>query len=183
MNYKVKNNKGLFDKIFPWISSFLFLPLIVFYIINKGQFTFPDYVNLLIHEGGHGIFRVFGDFIYTAGGTIMQILIPLLFLIYYIFQRSKLGFQFSLFWIGESLMNIAPYAADARARVLPLLGGNKTYHDWTWMLSRLNMLDDDIFIGDCFYYAGVVCFIIVFTAPLIIKKKEETRNSIELDLP
>ena len=178
--YQTKTD--FFEKFIPWIASVLLFPVLLFYVINRGGFTFPDYVNLLIHEGGHGIFKVFGGFIYTAGGTLMQIIIPALFLIYYILHRHRLGFQLSLFWLGESLMNISVYAADARARVLPLLGGNKVYHDWAWMLNKLGIIEYDILIGDFFYYTGVVCFIIVLLAPLIIKRKEKELNRVELDL-
>lgn len=182
MNNSFSPKKDALDKFIPWIASLILFPVLLFYVLNRGDFTFLDYVNLLIHEGGHGIFRVFGDFIYTAGGTIMQMLIPAMFLIYYIFHRNKLGFQLSLFWLGENMMNISVYAADARAHALPLLGGNKVYHDWTWMLSRLDLMAYDTLIGDIFYYSGVVCFIIVLIAPMIIKKKEKEEERIELDL-
>lgn len=167
--------KDKFEKIYPWITSVIFLPVLLFYVFNRGEFTLLDYVNLLIHEGGHGIFKIFGSFLYTLGGTLMQMILPSLFLIYYSVHRNKIGFQCSLFWLGENLMNISVYAADARARVLPLLGGNKVYHDWTWMLSRLNLLEEDILIGEIFFYTGVICFIVVFLAPLIIKKKSHNR--------
>lgn len=174
--------KDKFEKYYPWITPILLLPILLFYIFNRGSFTFLDYVNLLIHEGGHGIFKVFGGFVYTLGGTLMQVIIPALFIVYYIIHRNKFGFQCSLFWLGENLMNISVYAADARARVLPLLGGNKVYHDWTWMLGRLNLLEEDILIGEIFYYMGVICFVIVLLAPIFIKKKEKEPNRIELDL-
>jgi hypothetical protein len=174
--------KDRFEKYYPWITSVILLPVLLYYIFNRGEFTFLDYVNLLIHEGGHGIFRIFGSFMHTLGGTLMQIIIPSLFLVYYIIHRNKFGFQCSLFWLGESLMNISVYAADARARVLPLLGGNKVYHDWTWMLSRLNLLEEDILIGEIFYYTGVICFVVVLLAPLFIKKKEKQPDCVDLDL-
>jgi hypothetical protein len=182
MNYPISRKKDALDKFIPWIASLILLPVLLFYIINRGAFTFPDYVNLLIHEGGHGLFRVFGDFIYTAGGTLMQMIIPSMFFILYIIKRNRLGFQLSLFWLGENLMNISMYAADARTHRLPLLGGNKTYHDWTWMLSRLDLMAYDTLIGDLFYYTGVVCFIIVLFAPIIIKEKETEQVKLNLDL-
>ena len=69
-------------------------------------------------------------------------------------------------------MNISVYAADARERALPLLGGNKVYHDWHWMLSRLNILEYDDIIGMMFYLTGIVCFLISFLIPLFYKEYE-----------
>lgn len=182
MNYPFQKKSDGFDKFLPWIASIVLFPILLFYVFNRGQFTFLDYINLLIHEGGHGIFKVFGEFIYTAGGTLMQMIIPSLFLVYYFIHRNKLGFQLSLFWLGENLMNISVYAADARAHKLTLLGGKGVYHDWTWLLSHMDLMAYDTLIGDIFYYSGVVCFIIVLIAPLIIKKKEYSGERIELDL-
>jgi hypothetical protein len=181
MKYNFTPKGDTFDKVVPWISTIILLPFLIYFTLNRGAFNFIDYVNLLIHEGGHGIFSFFGEFIYTAGGTLMQMILPSLFLVYYIWHRHKLGFQLSLFWLGENLMNISVYASDARAHRLPLIGKN-TYHDWTWMLSRLDLMAYDTLIGDIFYYAGVVCFVIVLIAPIIIKKKEADNSRIELDL-
>jgi len=168
--------------LFSWISSLVFLPVLIYYIINHGQFTLLDYLDLLIHEGGHGIFRIFGEFIYFCGGTLMQMIIPSMFLIFYLVHKQKILFQLSLFWLGENLMNISVYAADARAHLLPLLGGNKVHHDWTYILNKLDIIEYDALVGDIFFYAGVVCFIFVFLAPLYIKQKEKTKD-VELDLP
>lgn len=112
----------------------------------------------------------------------MQMLIPAMFIVYYIIHRSRFGFQLSLFWLGENLMNISVYAADARAHALPLLGGSKVYHDWTWLLSHMDLMEYDTLIGDIFFYAGVICFIIVLIAPIIIKKKKEITSHADLDL-
>jgi hypothetical protein len=182
MRYSYSQKKDGLDKFIPWIATIIFVPVVIYYTLNRGAFTFLDYLNLLIHEGGHGIFKIFGEFIYTAGGTLMQMILPSLFIGYYIYHRNKLGFQISLFWLGENLMNISVYASDARAHKLPLIGGKGVYHDWTWMLSHADLMAYDTLIGDIFYYTGVLCFVVVLIAPLIIKKKELSENRIELDL-
>ena len=145
-----------------------------------GKFTFIDYVNLLIHEGGHGIFRVFGGYIYTLGGSLMQIIIPSLFVYYYAHIRKKTGFQLSMIWLGENLINISVYAADARTRRLPLLGGNKVYHDWAYLLGRINMLEYDDLIGKIFYFTGIIIFIISLLAPIYIKVKPKPQINLDL---
>ena len=45
---------------------------------DKSGFLFLDYVNLIIHEGGHFFFSWFGYTITILGGTLGELLVPLL---------------------------------------------------------------------------------------------------------
>lgn len=54
---------------------------------------------------------------------------------------SPVGIAASLIWLGENLLNIARYMADARTQVLPLVGGGE--HDWTEIFSRWGILHLD----------------------------------------
>ena len=169
------------EKIKPWIGSIILLPVVILLTINAGEFIFLlDHFNLLIHEGGHGIFSFFGRFIYTLGGTLMQIIIPLIFVYYFLSNHRKFGTQLSLVWLGQNLMNISVYAADAQERNLPLLGGNKVYHDWTYLLNKTGLLlyDDEIGLG--FYLIGVLAFIIALLIPLYLKDYTDTKIDLNL---
>ncbi len=108
---------------------------------------FIDGVNLLIHEGGHPLFSLFGEFMAYAGGTLMQLLVPLAFTAYFLRAGQRFGAAATLCWTGESLFNVARYAADARARLLPLVGGDGVGHDWTYMLARLGLLESDLAVA------------------------------------
>lgn len=148
-----------------WIVSIILFPLCIYFTLRMGKFNFIDYFNLLIHEGGHGVFRFFGDFIYTLGGTLMQIIIPFLFIYYFIKIHRLFALQIALVWLGENLMNIFVYVADARTQKLPLLGGKKVYHDWHWLLSRIDLLEFDKEIGLFFYITGIIVFVIALILP------------------
>lgn len=180
MSLKKNQNETFWEKFRPWLVSFLLLPVMIFYIQNKGEFTFVDYFNLLVHEGGHGIFSFFGKFIHALGGTLMQIILPLIFIYYFVSNKKRAGVQISIVWLGENLMNISVYAADARARRLPLLGGNKVYHDWTYILGELGLLNSDQEIGLMFYAMGILAFIISFLMPLIMKEYEEAEINLNI---
>ena len=41
--------------------------------------SFLDLVDLPIHETGHLIFRLFGEFMGIAGGSLFQVILPLVF--------------------------------------------------------------------------------------------------------
>ena len=169
------------EKLKPWIGSLALLPIVIWLSINVGDFIFLiDHFNLLIHEGGHGIFKLFGSFIYTLGGTLMQIILPSIFIYYFISHRQKFGAQCSLVWLGQNLMNISVYVADAQERSLPLLGGNKVYHDWHFLLGRMGLLEYDNAIGLGFYFLGIMFFCIALLTPLYLKNYQTTKINLDL---
>src|SRR6185295_18831030 len=104
------------------------------------QWHLIDGVNLLIHEAGHLIFRVLGEFMMIAGGSLFQVIMPALFVGYFCYQRNLYSASLVLFWVGESILNVSVYAADAATLQLPLLGGEGTLHDWNYLLTNLNLL-------------------------------------------
>ena len=75
--------------------------------------------------------------------------------------------QFSLLWLGQNFINISVYAADAQARKLPLLGGNKVYHDWHFLLSEIGLLKFDAEVGFFIFGIAIIVFIITLIMPLI----------------
>jgi hypothetical protein len=52
----------------------------------------------------------------------------------------------TLFWTGQALTDVAIYAADGRARALPLLAEG-LIHDWHYILGRLGLLASAEIIG------------------------------------
>ena len=150
MSYPASKKNNL-RQLYPWIGTIVLAPIVIYYSLNAGKFTFIDYINLLIHEGGHGVFKIFGKFIYSLGGTLMQIIIPGMFVVYYFVTKKKFGTQVFLVWLGENLLNISVYASDAQTQKLPLLGGNKVYHDWNWILGQVGLLEYDYAVGYFFF--------------------------------
>ena len=119
-----------------------------------------DHANLAIHEAGHPIVRIFSNRWEVYGGTIFQLLFPLLFVHHFWRHRQTVGFAASGLWLGESLLNVARYMKDARAQQLPLVGGGQ--HDWAEIFSRWNVLGSDVQIGRFFTLVAVsICLIAV----------------------
>ncbi len=152
-----------------WAVSLLLIPVCVYLISSRGHYTWIDNADLVIHEAGHAVFMFFGKFIYTCGGTLMQIILPSLIAYYFFRNNYRTGVQISLLWLGQNLINISVYAADASARRLHLLGGNKVYHDWHYILSSLNILNYDTEVGYFFVAAASLIFLIAVLMPLIIR--------------
>jgi hypothetical protein len=103
--------------------------------------TILDGTNFIFHEAGHVLFALFGSFIAALGGSLNQVAIPLMCTGYFVWKRQPAAAAATLFWAGESLTHVAVYVADARARALPLHGGDGVIHDWHYLLGELRLLD------------------------------------------
>lgn len=86
----------------------------------------------------------------------MQVLIPAGIVVYFVVHKQKYSAAVTVFWVAQSLFNVSVYARDARARVLPLLGGEDTLHDWNYLLGRLHLLNWDQAVGNLIYLVGLV---------------------------
>lgn len=153
-----------------WMASAVILPIAIYFLLSRGDYNVIDTADLIIHEAGHFFFMFFGKFIYTLGGTLMQIILPSIITWYFISNYYRTGIQFSLLWLGQNFINISVYAADAQARKLPLLGGSKVYHDWHYLLGELNILQYDYAVGYFFFGIAVIIFIVIIFMPLIIRQ-------------
>ncbi|MBO9542524.1 hypothetical protein J7643_18210 [bacterium] len=109
-------------------------------ILHPTKWRLLDSFNLLVHEAGHPLFGFFGEFMGFAGGTLMQLLVPIAFLVSFYRQGQPFSSSLMLFWLGQSLINVSIYAGDAVAMELPLFGAGDRIHDWNWMLGELNLL-------------------------------------------
>lgn len=118
------------------------------YVRAPGSYLLLDHVDLAVHEAGHVLFSPFGEFVGVAGGSLLQLIVPAAFALYFTFTRQPYAAFIVLFWVAQSLHNVAVYIGDARAQVLPLVGGEYVIHDWAWMLSRLRLLREDTAIAD-----------------------------------
>lgn len=164
---KAKSNSD-WDTIKRWIPSIIILPIAAYWVLNHGEFGLLDNADLVIHEAGHFFFSFFGKFIYTLGGTLMQIILPSTIAIFFFRNNYRTGVQFGLLWLGQNFINISVYAADARARKLPLLGGNKVYHDWHYLLGEVGLLQYDYIVGYTILGSAIIIFAVAVLMPLLI---------------
>jgi hypothetical protein len=128
------------------IAWLCFYALFLLYAVTSSTgFLILDYANLIIHEGGHFFFSWFGDTIRILGGTLGELLVPLLCAAYFFFQRETTGFAFSIFWFFENFPYIGTYMADARTAALPLVGSGDS--DWEILFTLWGLLAQDQKIG------------------------------------
>jgi len=96
-----------------------------------------------IHEIGHWITRIFGMWISVASGTIFQLIFPWIPLLAFVKERDFHAAFFIFTWMSSCLYQISWYSGSAAYSDLQLLTPHyiTLYHDWVWMLSRLNAID------------------------------------------
>ena len=186
-----------------WWTTLLLIPFILYQIhqaywtLNFNIFfsitySFPFPVNiekflinnflLIVHEAGHTFFSIFGSRIITIiGGSLNEILLPLLIVIFTLFNRYIKGTQFSLYLLGTAWFSVAFYVADGSERKLPLIGNlGKESHDWYNILRHWNLLESDGSIALVMVIIGTFIYIAALSVPLWLKRYETA--DIDLNL-
>jgi hypothetical protein len=151
-----------------WIITLLLLPSALYFCLSRGTYTALDHADLIIHEAGHVLFGLFGSSFEIAGGTLMQVALPLLLVLYFCRHVYRAGVQLALFWLAHNLLNISVYAADARAQNVPLLGGDTRLHDWNVILKQAGLLEYDTIVGNAIFLSSIVCFGLVMLLPALM---------------
>lgn len=171
----------IFIIILIWSFKFILSPL----DSRSAMDSFWHLVNLPFHEAGHLIFRPFGGFMTSLGGSLTQLLIPLLCLAVLLLQtRDPFAAGFALWWVGENFIDLAPYINDARSLTLPLLGGNTGrtspygFHDWEFILKESGLAQYDHILASSAYRFGAVLIILalVWAGYILYKQYKNLRG-------
>ena len=134
-----------------------------------------DMANLVFHEAGHIVFSPFGRFMTVLGGSLLQVLIPIVAAVSFVRQQQPFGSAICAWWAGQNFIDLAPYIADARALRMVLLGGRTGAevegHDWEFILTQLGMTHLDQQIGMASYALGLLIMIgaLAFAARTILR--------------
>ena len=135
---------------------------------------------LIVHEAGHTFIGFLGSRTLTIlGGSLYEILLPVIILAYLLFNKFIKGSQLGFYLVGSAWLSVAYYAADASGRQLPLIGNlGDSAHDWGNLLTSWNLLHYDSAIGTTFALIGAACYITAMSVPLWM----ETYETAEIDL-
>lgn len=121
-----------------------------------GQVPLISGINVAVHEFGHMLFMPFGipvlgDTMVILGGSLFQVMLPTIFVGYFLFSKAHRDVHAAmccLWWTSMNLISVAIYTADARARQLTLINGltgqeDDSGHDWYNLLSQWGRLNKD----------------------------------------
>jgi hypothetical protein len=128
------------------VFTLVCVALAVFYAKSEQRFIpILDHANLVFHEAGHVFFRLLGPAMELYGGTLGQLVFPLVVSVSFRRRGAVVAGSLGLVWLMQNFLNIARYMGDARAQLLPLVGGGE--HDWTHILSRWGSLHADTLLA------------------------------------
>jgi hypothetical protein len=144
-----------------WGLKFITTPLETNY---TGE-SFLHLINLPFHEAGHLLFMPLGRSMAILGGSLGQILMPLICLGTFVLKtRDPFGASVALWWTAENFMDVAPYINDARAMDLVLLGGftgkEVDAHDWNNLLTMVGWLQHDHRLAQFSYGIGIALMLL-----------------------
>ena len=151
---------GLYAIFVLWGASFIFAGV----DWEKIGDSFLHNVNLAFHEFGHVLFGFFGRFMGILGGSLFQVLSPLVFVFAFSFQmRDNFAASICLWWCGQSFIDVSPYIADAPYRLLPLVGGmGEEAHDWGNLLTMTDSIDSAGALANTSFAIGTLIMITSF---------------------
>jgi hypothetical protein len=130
----------------------------LYYLVRPEHYGLVDYVDLPIHETGHLVFGPLGEFMTALGGTLLQLMVPVAFVVYFTRRSDRFAAGVALWWVAQNLWNISVYVKDAQAQALPLVGGGE--HDWAYLLDALGWLEQDQVVGNLVRAIGTLLYLV-----------------------
>jgi hypothetical protein len=141
--------------------------------------SFLHIISIPFHEAGHVFFRPFGDLMMSLGGSLMQVLVPVMcWIAFATTSPNPFGAAVMCWWAGENLLDVAIYINDARALELILLGGHTGAevegHDWEHILQLTGLTLHDHQIAWTVHTVGAVMMLagLVWGTALLVRKEE-----------
>lgn len=134
--------------------------------------SFMHLIVLPIHEAGHVLFIPFGRFMSVLGGSLLQILLPLILMASFVFgfggsRRDNFAAALMLWWAAVSMIDLAPYIWDAFDPKMMLLGGKtgaeSDGHDWQNILGDLGLIKRAHLIAGIAHKFGLVVMLVAYT--------------------
>jgi hypothetical protein len=131
--------------------------------------SFMHLIVLPIHEAGHVLFIPFGRFMTLLGGSLMQVLLPLVLMASFVFgfggsRRDNFAASLMLWWAAMAMVDLAPYVWDALDPKMMLLGGKtgaeSDGHDWQNLLGDLGLIRRAHLIAGIVHTAGLIVMLL-----------------------
>lgn len=161
------------------IIAFIFFIYLYIQILsfNQGEITNPIiggmyFILFGVHEAAHIVLMFASPVVTAAAGSLTEIVFVSLLLWVSIRAKSYLATGFSLIWFMLALSSAGRYMADAKDLLIPLIGpGANPQHDWNFVFTELNLLEQSGAIGDAIRFGGYAIGIagLIVTLTYILK--------------
>jgi hypothetical protein len=153
--------------------------------------SFMHLIVLPIHEAGHMLFIPFGRFMTVLGGSLFQVLLPLVLMASFMFgfggsRRDNFAASLMLWWAAVSIIDVAPYIWDAFDPKMMLLGGKtgaeSDGHDWQNILGDLRLIKRAHLIAGIAHKLGLAVMLVAYAwgaALLYLQFRRRDGDAIE----
>ena len=159
-----------------WVAClWLFIDILSFHaeaatnVVLSGLY----FIEFRVHEASHLVFGFLPSIGVAAMGSVGEITFTLLLLFTCFYKKAYFAAVFAGIWVMLAFNSVGRYIADARAQQLPLIGpGETVQHDWHYVLSQLNLLNNDLIIGGAVRTVGDIigALALAFGIYLIVQK-------------
>ena len=139
------------------------------------------------------LFIPFGRFMTVLGGSLFQVLLPLVLMASFMFgfggsRRDNFAASLMLWWAAMAIIDVAPYIWDAFEPKMMLLGGKtgaeSDGHDWQNILGDLGLLKRAHLIAGIAHKLGLAVMLVAYAwgaALLYLQFNRRDSNAIEED--
>lgn len=123
---------------------------------EQGEWTLFSGIVFGAHEFGHLFFAFLGEWWGVAGGSLMQVLVPIGAAAVVLRSRDWFALTVCGVFLATSLAELSWYVADARTEMLDLVSfsAEGAIHDWNYLLGRAGLLGQDLAIARALRFAG-----------------------------
>ncbi len=135
-------------------------------LAEQGESTVFSGVIFGAHEFGHLFFAFGGEWLSVAGGSLMQLLVPVGATALVWRARDWFGVAVGGLFLAASLADLSWYVADARTEMLDLVSFSPdgAIHDWNYLLGEAGLLPSDLRIAR---HLRDVAWLLVFASGLL----------------
>jgi hypothetical protein len=165
------------------LASLYFLS-IAYNPMVDGIWNFLNFVDLPIHETGHLIFRLFGEFMMIAGGSLFQVIVPVIFAVYFLRKDQLFSAAMVLFWVGQSVLNVWVYADDAVRMQLVLTSGmtgsEGSFHDWNYLFTQTGLISYHTALSGLIRAAGTLIILAAAGSAIYLSFFEHSESRDDL---
>jgi hypothetical protein len=137
------------------------------------------HVLIPFHEAGHVLLGPFGRFVMTLGGSVGQLLMPIVLCVAMLRKRDAFGAALFFWLLGYSTLDMAVYMYDAFDPKLILLGGGtgaeSDAHDWQNLFGDMGLLGHARGIGRFFGFLGRLAMVAALAWAALVLRRERAR--------
>jgi len=141
------------------------------YFVRSHVYGIFEWAILPFHEAGHYFLMPFAPrTLMVAGGTIVQLALPLGFALYFALKRKEyFSATVPMLWFFGSMQQMAVYMKDARFLLLPMFGADPSEgHDWNYLFGKMHLLNRSVEIGNFFHGLAKLGVAVTLLAMLLL---------------